>query len=234
MMDRLPNVTFKCRVKTNGEWGWKDITTDELFKNKNVILFSLPGAFTPTCSTYQLPGFEKLYDDFKELGVDDIYCISVNDSFVMNAWGKVHDINNVKMEKFKILAQFIKDVSGETKDVQTFLFVKDNISKYQLTIDIITKPTKNQLVEVSTILKFGDKDNNERKSYFEIVYVSLVKIEDDVKEKKEIEKILLCEVQKKIQPNIEKAITDLINNSGFKQVSVKNIDFEKLYNSKFN
>ena len=73
------------------------------------------------------------------------------------------------MEKFKILAQFIKDVSGETKDVQTFLFVKDNISKYQLTIDIITKPTKNQLVEVSTILKFGDKDNNERKSYFEIV-----------------------------------------------------------------
>tara|TARA_Y100001936_G_C15822194_1_gene532250 strand:+ start:83 stop:499 length:417 start_codon:yes stop_codon:yes gene_type:complete len=138
------------------------------------------------------------------------------------------------MEKFKILAQFIKDVSGETKDVQTFLFVKDNISKYQLTIDIITKPTKNQLVEVSTILKFGDKDNNERKSYFEIVYVSLVKIEDDVKEKKEIEKILLCEVQKKIQPNIEKAITDLINNSGFKQVSVKNIDFEKLYNSKFN
>ena len=138
------------------------------------------------------------------------------------------------MEKFKILAQFIKDVSGETKDVQTFLFVKDNISKYQLTIDIMTKPTKNKLVEVSTILKFGDKDNNERKSYFEIVYISLVKIEDDVKEKKEIEKILLCEVQKKIQPNIEKAITDLINNSGFKQVSVKNIDFEKLYNSKFN
>jgi len=139
-----------------------------------------------------------------------------------------------KMEKFKILAQFIKDVSGETKDVQTFLFVKDNISKYQLKIDIMTKPTKNKLVEVSTILKFGDKDNNERKSYFEIVYISLVKIEDDVKEKKEIEKILLCEVQKKIQPNIEKAITDLINNSGFKQVSVKNIDFEKLYNSKFN
>ena len=138
------------------------------------------------------------------------------------------------MEKFKILAQFIKDVSGETKDVQTFLFVKDNISKYQLKIDIMTKPTKNKLVEVSTILKFGDKDNNERKSYFEIVYISLVKIEDDVKEKKEIEKILLCEVQKKIQPNIEKAITDLINNSGFKQISVKNIDFEKLYNSKFN
>ncbi len=138
------------------------------------------------------------------------------------------------MEKFKILAQFIKDVSGETKDVQTFLFVKDNISKYQLTIDIMTKPTKNKLVEVSTILKFGDKDNNERKSYFEIVYISLVKIEDDVKEKKEIEKILLCEVQKKIQPRIEKTFTDLINNSGFQKVSVTNIDFDKLYNSRFN
>ena len=118
MMDRLPNVTFKCRVKTNGEWGWKDITTDELFKNKNVILFSLPGAFTPTCSTYQLPGFEKLYDDFKELGVDDIYCMSVNDSFVMNAWGKVHDINNVKM---------IPDGSGEFTRQMGMLVKKDNL-----------------------------------------------------------------------------------------------------------
>ena len=118
MMDRLPNVTFKCRVKTNGEWGWKDITTDELFKNKNVILFSLPGAFTPTCSTYQLPGFEKLYDDFKELGVDDIYCMSVNDSFVMNAWGKVHDINNVKM---------IPDGSGEFTRQMGMLVKKDNV-----------------------------------------------------------------------------------------------------------
>ena len=122
MMDRLPNVTFKCRVKTDGElgpiWDWKDITTDELFKNKNVILFSLPGAFTPTCSTYQLPGFEKLYDDFKELGVDDIYCMSVNDSFVMNAWGKVHEINNVKM---------IPDGSGEFTRQMGMLVKKDNL-----------------------------------------------------------------------------------------------------------
>lgn len=118
MMDRLPNVTFKCRVKTDGEWGWKDITTDELFKNKNVILFSLPGAFTPTCSTYQLPGFEKLYDDFKELGVDDIYCMSVNDSFVMNAWGKVHEINKVKM---------IPDGSGEFTRQMGMLVKKDNL-----------------------------------------------------------------------------------------------------------
>ena len=139
-----------------------------------------------------------------------------------------------KMEKFKILAEFIKDISSETKDIQTYLFVKDYISKYQLTIDIRTKPTKNKLVEVSTILKFHDKDENPKKSYFELDYITIVKINEDVKEKKEIEKILLCELQKKIQPRIEKAFTDLINNSGFEQASITNIDFDKLYNSRSN
>jgi len=140
----------------------------------------------------------------------------------------------IKMEKFKILTEFIKDVSSETKDIQTYLFVKDYISKYQLTIDITSNPTKNKLIEVNTTLKFQDKENNEKKSYFEIVYVSIVKLDESIKEKKEIQKIILCDVQKKIQPRIEKAFTDLINNSGFKQVIVKNIDFEKLYNSQFN
>ena len=135
------------------------------------------------------------------------------------------------MEKFKVLTEFIKDASSETKDVQTFLFVKDYISKYQLTIDITSKPTKNKLIEISTSLKFEDKENNEKKSYFELIYVSIIKLDESVKEKKEIEKIVLCDAQKKIQPNIEKAITDLINNSGFHNVNVKNIDFEKLYNS---
>ena len=138
------------------------------------------------------------------------------------------------MEKFKILTEFIKDVSGETKDIQTYLFVKDYISKYQLTIDITSNPTKNKLIEVNTTLKFQDKENNEKKSYFEIVYASIVKLDENVKEKKEIQKIILCDVQKKIQPRMEKSFTDLINNSGFKEVSVKNIDFEKLYNSRFN
>ena len=138
------------------------------------------------------------------------------------------------MKNYKILAEFVKDVSSETKDVQTYLFVKDHISKYQLTIDITSQPTKNKLIEVSTILKFEDKEDNEKKSYFELVYVSIVKLDESVKEKKEIQKIILCNVQKDIQPKIEKAFTDLINNSGFKQVTVKNIDFEKLYNSKFN
>ena len=138
------------------------------------------------------------------------------------------------MKNFEILAEFIKDVSSETKDIQTYLFVKDYISKYQLTIDINSQPTKNKLIEISTTLKFEDKEDNKKKSYFELVYVSIVKLDESVTEKKKVEKIILCEVQKEIQPKIEKAFTDLINNSGFKQVTIKNIDFEKLYNSKFN
>tara|TARA_B100000287_G_C20483412_1_gene722059 strand:+ start:480 stop:905 length:426 start_codon:yes stop_codon:yes gene_type:complete len=139
-----------------------------------------------------------------------------------------------KMEKFKILAEFIKDISSETKDAKTYLFVKDYISKYQLTIDITSEPTKNKLIEVSTTLKFEDKENNEKKSHFELIYVSIVKLDENIKEKKEIQKIILCDVQKNIQPRLEKAFTDLINNSGFKEVKVKNIDFDKLYNSQFN
>ena len=138
------------------------------------------------------------------------------------------------MKNFKILTEFIKDVSSETKDIQTYLFVKDYISKYQLTIDINSQPTKNKLIEISTTLKFEDKEDNKKKSYFELVYVSIVKLDENVTEKKKVEKIILCEVQKEIQPKIEKAFTDLINNSGFNQVTIKNIDFEKLYNSKFN
>ena len=136
------------------------------------------------------------------------------------------------MKKFKILAEFIKDISSETKDVQTYLFVKDYISKYQLTIDITSNATKNKIIEVNTTLKFQDKQDNEKKSYFEIIYVVLIKLNEDVKEKKEIEKIILCDVQKETQKNMEKAFTDLITNSGFKEIEIKNIDFEKLYNSR--
>ena len=138
------------------------------------------------------------------------------------------------MEKFKILAEFVKDISSETKDIQTYLFVKDYISKYQLTIDINSIPAKNKMIEINTILKFQDKQENKKKSYFEIIYATLIKLDETAQEKKEIEKIVLCDVQKDIQENLEKAFTNLINNSGFKQVVVKNIDFEKLYNSRFN
>ena len=138
------------------------------------------------------------------------------------------------MTKFKILAEFVKDISSETKDVQTYLFVKDYISKYQLTIDITSAPSKNRMIEVNTTLKFGDNENNSKKSYFELVYASIIKIDESIKEKVELEKIILCDVQKEIKPNIEKAFTDLVHNSGFKGVTFKNIDFEKLYNSRIN
>ena len=138
------------------------------------------------------------------------------------------------MKKFKILAEFVKDISGETKDVQTYLFVKDYISKYQLTIDIISKPTKNKLIEVNTTLKFKDKEPREKKSYFEIVYASIIKIDEDIKDKKELQKIILCDVQKEIRPNLEKTFTNLLNNSGFNEVNINKIDFDKLYNERFN
>ena len=138
------------------------------------------------------------------------------------------------MKKFKIFAEFVKDISGETKDVQTYLFVKDYISKYQLTIDIISKPAKNKLIEVNTTLKFKDKESREKKSYFEIVYASIIKIDEDIKDKKDLQKIILCDVQKEIQPNLEKTFTNLLNNSGFNEVNINKIDFDKLYNERFN
>ena len=138
-------------------------------------------------------------------------------------------------EKFKILAKYIKDVSSETPNVETFLFVKDNISKYQLNIDITSKALKNKLIEVNTTLKFEDKEPNERKSYYEIVYSAVVKINDEIKEKKELEKIILCDVPTKIYPDLEKTFLNLIHDSGHPGIKLeKKVDFNKLYNERFN
>jgi len=138
-------------------------------------------------------------------------------------------------ESFKILAEFVKDMSSETPDIQTYLFVKENIPKYQLNIDITSKVLKNKLIEVNTTLKFEDKEPNEKKSYFEIVYSSVVKINETIKDKKELEKIILCDVQNKIYPNLEKTFINLLDDSGFPGVKIeKKIDFDKLYNEKFN
>ncbi len=138
------------------------------------------------------------------------------------------------IEKFKILAKFIKDVSGETADVETYLFVKENISKYQLNIDITSKALKNKLIEVNTTLKFEDKEANEKKSYFEIVYAAIIKVNDDVKEKKDLEKIILCDVPSTIYPELEEAFLNLVHNSGHPGIKLdKKIDFNKLYNEKF-
>ena len=138
-------------------------------------------------------------------------------------------------KKFKILAEFIKDISSETSDIQTYLFVKENISKYHLDIDINSKALKNKLIEVNTTLRFNDKEPNEKKSQFEITYVSIVKIENEIKDKKMLEKILLCDVQNKIYPKLEKTFLNLLNDSGYPGIKLeKKIDFEKLYKEKFN
>ena len=138
-------------------------------------------------------------------------------------------------EKFKILAKYIKDLSSETPDIETFIFVKDNISKYQLNIDITSKALKNKLIEVNITLKFEDKEPNEKKSYFEIVYTTIIKVDDDVKEKKDLEKIILCDVPTKIYPELEKSFLDLMHNSGHPNIKLeKKIDFNKLYTERFN
>ena len=138
-------------------------------------------------------------------------------------------------EKFKILAQFVKDMSSETPDVQSYAFVKENISKYNLNIDINSKALKNKLIEVNTTLKFEDKELNEKKSHFEIIYASIVRIDEEINDKKDLEKIILCDVQNKIYPNLEKTFLNLLHNSGFEEVKLeKKIDFNKLYNEKFN
>ena len=138
-------------------------------------------------------------------------------------------------ENFKVLGKYIKDISSETPDVETFLFVKENISKYQLNIDITSKPLKEKLVEITTTLKFQDKENNEKKSYFEIVFATIIKVNEDVKEKKDLEKIILCDVQQEIYQNLEKSFLNLLHDSGYPGIKFeKKIDFEKLYKERFN
>ena len=138
-------------------------------------------------------------------------------------------------EKYKILGKYIKDLSGETKDIETYLHVRDNISKYQLNIDITSTAIKNKMIEINTKLKFEDKEESRKKAYFEIVFATIIKVNDDIKEKKELQKIILCDVQIKIYPDLEKCLLDLLHNSGYSGVKFeKKIDFENLYNQRFN
>ena len=136
-------------------------------------------------------------------------------------------------EKFKILANYIKDLSSETADIETYMFVKENIAKYNLNIDITSKALKNKLIEVNTTLKFQDKDPNEKKSYFEIIYATIIRVDDEIKDKKDLEKIVLCDVPTKIYPKLEKNFLNLIHNSGHPEIKLeKKIDFEKLYSER--
>ena len=139
------------------------------------------------------------------------------------------------IESYKILAEFIKDMSSETPDVETYLFVKDQIPKYHLAININSKALKNQMVEVCTTLRYEDKESNEKRSYFEINYASIIKIDEEMKDGKIIEKIILCDVQKEIYNNLEKTFVNFLNISGFPGIKFeKKIDFEQLYNQRHN
>tara|TARA_Y100000591_G_C21589782_1_gene572510 strand:- start:94 stop:522 length:429 start_codon:yes stop_codon:yes gene_type:complete len=138
-------------------------------------------------------------------------------------------------ENYKILGKYIKDMSSETLDVETYIFVKDYISNYQLSIDINSKALKEKMIEINTLMKFEDKKNNKKKSHFEINYATIIKVEENIKEKKNLEKIILCDVQIEIYPELEKALLDLLHNSGYQNVKFeKKIDFEQLYNQRFN
>ena len=138
-------------------------------------------------------------------------------------------------ENYKILGQYIKDMSSETLDIETYIFVKDYISNYKLNIEINSKALKDKMIEINTIMKFEDKQKSKKKSHFEINYATIIKVGENIKEKKDLEKIILCDVQIKIYPQLEKALLDLLHNSGYQDIKFeKKVDFEELYNQRLN
>ncbi len=138
-------------------------------------------------------------------------------------------------ENYKIVSKFIKDISGETPDIETYLYVKDYLSKYQLNVEINSKPLKAQIVEVNTLLKFHDTSESKKRSHFEMTYTSVIKINEEIKDKKVLQKIILCDVQKEIYPELEKALLNLLHTSGYPNIKFeKKIDFDELYNKQFN
>ena len=137
MRNTVPQVTFKTRVRDesiggNNPFRWQDVTTADIFKNKKIVLFSLPGAFTPTCSSTHLPGFDAKYQELKDLGVDEVYCLSVNDAFTMFQWSKNLDVKNVKM---------LPDGNGEFTRLMGMLVKKENLGfgerswRYSMIVD---------------------------------------------------------------------------------------------------
>ena len=138
-------------------------------------------------------------------------------------------------ENYKIIGSFIKDMSSETPDTPTYVFVKDKISKYKLNIDINSKAVKKGIIEVNTIIKFSDQPEVLKKAYFEITYTSIVKIDEKVSDKKEMEKIILCDVPNKIYPDLERIFLNLLTDSGYPGIKLeKKVDFTELYKQKAN
>ena len=141
----------------------------------------------------------------------------------------------IMTEKYKILGQYIKDLSSETPDVETYLYVRDHISKYQLGIDITSKALKNKMIEVNTTFNFRDKSNSKKKSIFEIVFATIIQVNEDIRKKEQLEKIILCDLQVEIYPKLEKALLNLLHSSGYPNIKFdKKVDFENLYNQRFN
>ena len=138
-------------------------------------------------------------------------------------------------ENYKIMSKYIKDISGETPNIETYLYVKDYISKYQLNIDINSKPLKAQIIEINTLLKFHDNSESKKKSHFEITYSTVIKLDKEIKDKNILQKIVLCDVQKDVYPEMEKALLNLLHTSGYPEIKFeKKVDFEELYKKNFN
>jgi len=144
-------------------------------------------------------------------------------------------LRKMMSENYKIMSKFIKDVSGETPDIETYLYVKDLISKYQLNIEINSKPLKAQIIEINTLLKFHDVTESKKKSHFEMTYTTVIKLNEEIKDKKILQKMILCDVQKEIYPELEKALLNLLHTSGYPNIKFeKKVDFEELYKKQFN
>ena len=144
-------------------------------------------------------------------------------------------LRKMMSENYKIMSKFIKDISGETPDIETYLYVKDLISKYQLNIEINSKPLKVQIIEINTLLKFHDITESKKKSHFEMTYTTVIKLNEEIKDKKILQKMILCDVQKEIYPELEKALLNLLHTSGYPNIKFeKKVDFEELYKKQFN
>ena len=134
-------------------------------------------------------------------------------------------------ENYKILAKFVKDMSSETPDVDTYLFVKDNISNYSLGIDIKSKVLKEKILQVETTLRYSDKSqNNNKKSFFEMIFATVIRLDENIKDKKDLGRVVLCDLQNEIYPEIEKTFINVLHGSGYPELNFnKKVDFEELY-----
>ena len=136
-------------------------------------------------------------------------------------------------KKYEIIIKYIKDLSVEIPNAETFIFSREYITKYSLGINITTKPLKDEMIEVITKINYKDPSENKRKSYFEILYATVIKIKDKKLKKTELEKIILCDVQNDIYPDLERIFLNVIKESGFPDLKLeKKVDFEKLYNDR--